>query len=86
MAIEEDLKIICEDSALELKIEDREISVSIDHERILRIYPEGKTAEFLDIEDEWDELDIALKEKYPKFPRLKEVTDYLNGLDYHIIY
>ncbi len=53
---------------------------------ILRIYLSGKTAEFIDIEDEWDELDYAIQDKYGKFPEIKRVVDYLNNNNYSIIW
>ena len=56
------------------------------YERVLRIYPQFKTAEFLDINDEWDELQGALEEVYKEFPQLIILTRHLNNAGYDIIF
>ena len=82
--ISKDGKIIFE------KIEEDipEISISIkrenSYERVLRIYPKVKTAEFLDINEEWEELIWALEVYYKEFPGLRRITDYLNKEKYRI--
>lgn len=53
---------------------------------VLRIYPETKTAEFLDIEDDWVELEGAVEERYKSLPEIKRLYDYLNENKYDIIF
>ena len=53
---------------------------------ILRIYPESRMAEFIDIEDKWDDLNPALKSKYPEIPELKKIVDFMNEENYGIIW
>ena len=62
-----------------------EVRVSIDGDGlVLKIYPERKTAEFIDIENEWDELKYALEEKYPKFPELEDLRKSMSERGYDI--
>ncbi len=74
------------------EIDDNEIKVSVNngscYMRVLRIYSHGKSAEFLDIDDKWDELDGALEDDifYRKFPELLKIKRVLNSLDYHIMF
>ncbi len=53
---------------------------------ILRIYPKTKTAEFLDIEEEWEELIGAVEAKYKNFSEIKVLVAYLNANKYDIIF
>ena len=64
-----------------------EVRVSIEGDGlVLRIYPESKTAEFIDIEDEWYELKYALEEKYPQFPELESLRIGMSESGYRIIW
>ena len=72
------------------KFGDNDIDVLIkrngEYTRVLRIYPLGKFAEFLDIDDQWDELDGALESDYGEFPELLEIAHYLKREKYDIIF
>jgi hypothetical protein len=85
MQLNQILREISNDGSLEVETLENEFSISTDRDRrILRIYPGNKTAEFLDIEDEWDELKWALDEKYSEYPGLKILVEYLNDKFYDI--
>ncbi|MDO8528751.1 MAG: hypothetical protein Q7S06_02570 [Nanoarchaeota archaeon] len=87
MSLDEVLKEISKNKKISVERIDDEIGISIEKEGlILRIYPLHSTSEFLDIEDEWTELDFALKEKYPEFPELQVLVDYMNENYYDIVW
>ncbi len=88
MILEELLDEVSKSSQIKVDKSDDEIDISIkDGEifsRILRVYPQNKTAEFLDIEDVWDELHYALEDKYGTFPEVAKIADFLNQNKYSI--
>ncbi len=92
MSLQEVLDKISENGKVRVERTDESVDVSIKeggssvYARILRIYPHSKSAEFLDIGDEWDELQGALKDEYGGFPELLFLTDYLNEEKYDIIF
>lgn len=53
---------------------------------VLMLYPKTKTAEFLDIPEEWDELPAILEGEYKDFPELKRLYDYMIKGRYQIIF
>ena len=91
MKIEDILSEVSKDGKIKAeRINDNDIDIFIrkgeHYERILRIYPQSKTAEFLDIDEEWEELQSALEKDYKEFPGLLALTYYLNRNKYSITF
>lgn len=84
------LKEISKNKKIKVKrVGDNDIQVFIEVDEwrdVLRIYPKTKTAEFLDIEDEWEELLGAVEEKYKGLPEIRMLVDYLNENKYDIVF
>lgn len=49
---------------------------------VLRIYPEYRYADFVDLEPGWEHLDEALREKYWDFPVIEALREALDGEEY----
>jgi len=91
MSLQDLLSSVSEDGRVRVEsIGENDLHVSVkdgdNYRLVLRIYPLGKTAEFLDIGGEWDELDGALEEDYREFPELLRMKRILDTLDYGIIF
>jgi hypothetical protein len=53
---------------------------------VLMIYPETKSAEFLDLDAEWEELQAAVETEYKNLPEIKRLYNYLIENKYDIIF
>ncbi|MFZ1971041.1 MAG: hypothetical protein WAU65_02590 [Candidatus Nanoarchaeia archaeon] len=54
------------------------------YEPILTISPKDKTAEFVNIEEDWTEIQSALEKKHENYPELRALADYLTQEEYNI--
>lgn len=90
MELDEILDKVTENKKITIKrIRDNDVQVFMEVDGfidILRIYPKTKTAEFLDIEDLWEELISAVEEKYKSLPEIRKLVDYLNENKYNITF
>ena len=91
MSLEEAIKNLSKNSNIEIDRDDKNGDISITLKRInfkeiVRIYPEAKGAEFLDVnpKDEYIELLEAIKNRYWDFPQLIPLVDVMNSEGYDI--
>ncbi len=85
MEIEEILRI-ANGEGIRCEQDGKEVKVFVERNLELRIYPQTKTAEFLEIDYEWDELKHAVRNRYSKHPEMVVLTDLLNAGGYEIIW
>ncbi len=85
MEIKEILKI-AKGKGIRCELDGKEVKVFVERNLELKIYPKTRTAEFLEIDYEWSELEHAVRNRYSEYPEMVVLTDLLNAGGYDIIW